>query len=109
MGISTNNTNTQEVARQVEAQLQASGLRAARKRAGLGLEPCARRAGVTVRLLIAYEMGRQRPGIKNAARLARALGVRVDRIEEFAPAVREVELAGFVLAEANGRERLAGK
>ena len=85
------------------------GLRAARKRAGLGLEPCARKAGVTVRLLIGYEMGRQRPGITNAARLARAVGVRVDRIEEFVPAVREVESAGFVLAEANGRERLAGK
>jgi transcriptional regulator with XRE-family HTH domain len=94
----------------VETELQTLGLRAApRKRAGLGLEPCARKAGVTVRLLIAYEMGRQRPGIANAARLARALGVRVDRIEEFLPAVREVESAGFVLAEANGREQVAGK
>jgi len=79
------------------------GLRTARKRAGLGLEPCARKAGVTVRLLIAYEMGRQRPGITNASRLARALGVRVDRIEEFVPAVREVEAAGFALAETDGQ------
>jgi transcriptional regulator with XRE-family HTH domain len=109
MGIDTDATNTQEVAEQVEAQLQTLGLRAARKRAGLGLEPCARRAGVTVRLLIAYEMGRQRPGIVNAARLACALGVRVDRIEEFAPAVREVEAAGFVLAEAKGLEKVAGR
>jgi len=93
----------------VETELQTLGLRAARKRAGLGLEPCARKAGVTVRLLIGYEMGRQRPGIANAARLARALGVRVDQIEEFAPAVREVEAAGFVLSEANGREKVAGK
>jgi transcriptional regulator with XRE-family HTH domain len=89
--------------------MQTSGLRAVRKRAGLGLEPCARKAGVTVRLLIAYEMGRQRPGIANAARLARALGVRVDQIDEFAPAVRDVEAAGFVLAEANGLEKIAGK
>ena len=93
----------------METDLQTLRLRAARKRADLGLEPCARKAGLTVRLLIAYEMGRQRPGIKNAARLARALDVRVDQIEEFAPAVREVESAGFVLAEANGRERVAGK
>jgi transcriptional regulator with XRE-family HTH domain len=87
----------------VEAQLQTLGLRAARKRAGLGLEPCARKAGVTVRLLLAYEMGRQKPGIANAARLARALDVRVDQIEEFTPAVREVEAAGFELAEADER------
>jgi len=80
-------------------------LRAARKRAGFGLEPCARKAGVTVRLLIACEMGRQRPGITNAARLARTVGVRVDRIEEFIPAVREVEAAGFVLAETNGQQK----
>ena len=93
----------------MEIDVERTGLRAARKRAGLGLEPCARRAGVTVRLLIAYEMGRQRPGIANAARLARALGVRVDQIEEFVPAIQEVEAAGFVLADASGRERAAGK
>ena len=93
----------------MEAEAEKVGLRAARKRAGLGLEPCARRAGVTVRLLIGYEMGRQRPGITNAARLARALGVRVDRIEEFVPAVREVEAAGFVLAKTNGQQNEEGK
>ena len=87
----------------METELQTLRLRAARKRAGLGLEPCARKAGVTVRLLIAYEMGRQRPGIANAARLARALEMRVDRIQEFLPAVREVEAAGFVLAETKDR------
>jgi transcriptional regulator with XRE-family HTH domain len=87
----------------VEADVKRVGLRAARKRAGLGLEPCARKAGVTVRLLIAYEMGRQKPGIANAARIARALGVRVDCIEEFVPAVREVEAAGFVLADTDGQ------
>jgi hypothetical protein len=40
-------------------------------------------------------------GIKNASRIARVLGVRVDEIAEFLPAVREVEAAGFVLVEAN--------
>ena len=91
----------------METDLQTLRLRAARKHAGLGLEPCARRAGVTVRLLIAYEMGRQKPGIKNAARIARVLGVRVDGIEEFLPAVRETEAAGFVLSDTDGQDRTA--
>lgn len=89
----------------MEAEVEKLGLRAARKRAGLGLEPCAREAGVTVRLLINYEMGRQTPGIRNATRLARALGIRVDQVEEFIPAVREVEAAGFVLAEMDSHKK----
>ncbi len=75
-------------------------LRQARQRAGIGLERCSRFSGVTVRDLVRYERGRTVPGITNAARLARALDVRVDRIEEFLPAVEEVRAAGFVLAES---------
>ncbi len=71
----------------------------ARKRAGIGLERCSRFSGVSVRDVIRYERGRTSPGIKNAARIARVLGVRVDEIAEFIPAVREVEAAGFVLAD----------
>jgi transcriptional regulator with XRE-family HTH domain len=78
---------------------QTMGLREARQRAGIGLERCARFAGITVKDVIRYERGRTTPGIKNAAKIAHVLGVRVDRIEEFIPAVREVEAAGFVLAE----------
>jgi transcriptional regulator with XRE-family HTH domain len=74
----------------------------ARKRAGLGLERCSRFSGVSVRDVIKYERGRSVPGIRNAARIARVLGVRVDEIKEFLPAVREVEAAGFVLADPNG-------
>ena len=70
----------------------------ARKRAGLGIERCSRFTGVSVRDVIRYERGRSVPGIKNAARIAAVLGVRVDEVEEFLPAVREVEAAGFVLA-----------
>ena len=71
----------------------------ARKRAGLGIERCSRFSGVSARDVIRYERGRSVPGIKNAARIARVLGVRVDEIEEFLPAVHEVEEAGFVLAD----------
>ncbi len=74
----------------------------ARKRAGIGIERCSRFSGVSVRDVIKYERGRSVPGIRNAARIAGALGVRVDEIEEFLPAVREVEAAGFVLADPDG-------
>ena len=74
------------------------GMLEARKRAGLGVERCSRFSGVSVRDVIRYERGRSVPGIRNAARIAEVLGVRVDEIEEFLPAVREVEAAGFVLA-----------
>jgi transcriptional regulator with XRE-family HTH domain len=74
-------------------------MRQARKRAGLGLERCSRFSGVSARDVIRYERGRTSPGIKNAARIARVLGVRVDEVEEFLPAVREVEEAGFVLTD----------
>jgi transcriptional regulator with XRE-family HTH domain len=74
----------------------------ARKRAGLGLERCSRFSGVSIRDVIRYERGRTSPGIRNAARIAAVLGVRVDEIAEFLPAVREVEEAGFVLAETDG-------
>ena len=70
----------------------------ARKRAVIGLERCSRFSGVSVRDVIRYERGRSVPGIRNAARIAAVLGVRVDEVEEFLPAVREVEAAGFVLA-----------
>lgn len=76
----------------------------ARKLAGIGLERCSRFSGVSVRDVIRYERGRSVPGIKNAARIARVLGVRVDEVEEFLPAVREVEAAGFVLAESRDQE-----
>ncbi len=75
-------------------------LREARQQAGVGLERCSRVSGVGVKDVIRYERGRQKPGITNAAKIARVLGVRVDQIEEFLPAVREVEAAGFVLAES---------
>lgn len=86
---------------QTKGEPKVLGMMEARKRAGIGLERCSRFSGVSVRDVIRYERGRTSPGIRNAARIARVLGVRVDQIEEFLPAVREVEAAGFVLVEAN--------
>ena len=67
-----------------ETQTRAApvALRNARRRAGIGLDRCSRLSGVSVRDVIRYEQGRATPGIKNAARIARVLGVRVDSIEE---------------------------
>ena len=84
---------------QTKGEPEVLGMMEARKRAGLGLERCSRFSGVSVRDVIRYERGRTSPGIRNAARIAAVLGVRVDEIEEFLPAVREVEKAGFVLAD----------
>ena len=90
-----------------ETQTRAApvALRDARRRAGIGIERCSRFSGVSVRDVIRYEQGRTTPGIKNAARIARVLGVRVDSIEEFLPAVRETEDAGFMLADTDGQGR----
>ena len=68
-------------------------LREARRRAGLGLPACSRRTGVDVPSLLRYETGKTQPRIENAAKIADALGVRVDEVTEFLPAVREVEAA----------------
>ncbi len=83
----------------VQTRSEVLTMRQARKRAGIGLERCSRFSGVSIRDVIRYERGRTSPGIRNAARIAAVLGVRVDQIEEFLPAVREVEAAGFVLAD----------
>ena len=72
-------------------------LREARKRAGLGLPALSWRTGVDIPSLLRYEAGKTRPRIENAAKIAHVLGVRVDEIAEFAPAVLEVEAAGFAL------------
>ncbi len=75
------------------------GMMEARKKAGIGIERCSRASGVDTRSIVWYERGRARVGIKNAARIAAVLGVRVDEIVEFLPAVREVQEAGFVLPD----------
>jgi transcriptional regulator with XRE-family HTH domain len=84
---------------QAKDQPEVLSMTEARKRAGIGIERCSRASGVDIRSIIRYERGRSRVGIRNAARIAAVLGVRVDEVEEFLPAVREVEAAGFVLAE----------
>jgi DNA-binding XRE family transcriptional regulator len=92
---------------QTKGEPQVLGMLEARKRAGIGLERCSRFPGVSIRDVIRYERGRTSPGIRNAARIAAVLGVRVDQVKEFLPAVREVEAAGFALVTdvgPNGQE-----
>ena len=83
-------------------------IREARKRAGIGVGKCSRLADVDIRSLIRYEQGRAQPGIRNAARIAEVLGVRVDEIAEFVPAVREVEAAGFALTSESASRKSKG-
>ena len=77
-------------------------LREARKRAGLGRAKCAMLAGIDAPSLGRYETGKVRPGLVRAVRIAEVLGIRVDEVAEFVPALREAEAAGLVLAETDG-------
>ena len=68
-------------------------LKEARLKAGLGRLRCAKLAGIDKPLLYRYELGLRRPGVRNATKIARALGVELEDIEEFRPAV-EASLNG---------------
>jgi transcriptional regulator with XRE-family HTH domain len=82
----------------VDTETTTLTLREARLWAGLGRMKCARLAGIDAPSLGRYEAGKVRPGLSRAIRIAEVLGVPAGRIEEFIPAVREVEAAGLVLA-----------
>lgn len=88
----------------MDMEVEALGLRELRKGMGLGLERCSRRADINVRTLIQYEQGRSRPGLVNAAKIARGLGVRIEEVSELRPALREIEAIGFTLIETNGQD-----
>ena len=83
----------------------ASTLREVRKKAGVGLEKCARLADTDVRTLVRYEQGKSKPGIVNAAKISRGLGVRIDEVLEFVPALREIESIGFTLVETDSHSK----
>ncbi len=89
----------------MDADVEALGLRELRKGMGLGLEKCSRKANVNVRTLIQYEQGRSRPGIVNAAKIARGLGVRIEEVAELRPALKEIEAIGFTLVETNDADK----
>jgi DNA-binding XRE family transcriptional regulator len=72
-------------------------LKAARIGAGLGREKCASLAGVNRTLILRYETGRAVPGIVNAAKIARVIGVGLDEIREFEHAMAQAEAARLVL------------
>ena len=58
-------------------------LKEARIEAGLGRLRCAKLAGIGKPLLYRYELGLRTPGIENATKIARVLGVEIGDVEEF--------------------------
>ena len=66
-------------------------------RAGLGKLKLSKLAGVDTSLLSRYERGLRKPGIKNAIKLARGLGVELAEIDEFRPALEEAMEIGLVV------------
>jgi transcriptional regulator with XRE-family HTH domain len=72
-------------------------LKEARLGAGLGREKCAALAGVNRALILRYENGQAVPGIVNAAKIARVIGVELDEVREFEHAVVEAEAARLVV------------
>lgn len=75
-------------------------LKEARVRAGLGREKAARLSGVNRVLILRYEKQQAVPGIANAAKIARVLGVELNEIWEFEHAAAEAEAAGLVMIDA---------
>jgi transcriptional regulator with XRE-family HTH domain len=83
-------------------------LKEARVGAGLGREKCAALAGVNRALILRYETGQAVPGIVNAAKIARVIGVDLDEVREFEHAAAEAEAARLVVDDPDpddGTER----
>ena len=72
-------------------------LKNARIGAGLGREKCAALSGVNRALILRYETGRAVPGIVNAAKIARVIGVDLDEVREFEHAMAQAEAARLVV------------
>lgn len=83
-------------------------LKDARIGSGLGREKCAALSGVNRVLILRYETGQAVPGIVNAAKIARVIGVELDEVKEFEHAVSEAEAARLVVDDPDpddGAER----
>jgi transcriptional regulator with XRE-family HTH domain len=85
----------------MDTEVEVLRLRELRKGMGLGLEKCSRRADINVRTLIQYEQGRSRPGIVNAAKIARGLGVQIGEVAELRSALQEIEDLGYTLVKTH--------
>ena len=72
-------------------------LKEARVRAGLGREKCSALSGVNRVLILRYENGKAVPGIVNAAKIARVIGVELHEVKEFEHAAAEAEAARLVV------------
>lgn len=84
-------------------------LKAARVRAGLGREKCSALSGVNRVLILRYENGKAVPGIVNAAKIARVLGVELHEVKEFEHAMAEAETAGLTTANPPQNDDARGR
>jgi transcriptional regulator with XRE-family HTH domain len=74
-----------------EARFVTTTLNEAIRASGLTKTECARAAGVARSQLYMYETGKVRPELKNAVRIAEALGIEVEEVAEFGLALKEAE------------------
>jgi transcriptional regulator with XRE-family HTH domain len=74
-----------------EARFVTTTLNEAIRASGLTKTECARAAGVARSQLYMYETGKLRPELRNAVRIAEALGVEVADVVEFGAALEEAE------------------
>ena len=84
-------------------------LKEARVRTGLGREKCSALSGVNRVLILRYENGKAVPGIVNAAKIARVIGVELHEVEEFEHAVAEAETAGLTTANPAQNDDARGR
>ena len=84
-------------------------LKEARVRTGLGREKCSALSGVNRVLILRYENRQAVPGIVNAAKIARVLGVRLEEVREFEHAVAEAETAGLTTANTTESDSAGGR
>lgn len=84
-------------------------MKEARVEAGLGREKCSVLSGVNRVLILRYENGMATPGIVNAAKIARVLGVGLDEVKEFEHAVAEAEAAGLTTANPTQNDGAWGR
>ena len=83
-------------------------LKQTRIRTGIGREKCSVLSGVNRVLILRYENGMATPGIVNAAKIARVLGVGLHEVEEFKHAAAEAETVGLTTANP-ARKDSAGR
>ncbi len=91
------------------ARVRKLALKEARVRAGFGREKCSALSGVNRVLILRYENRQAVPGIVNAAKIARVIGVELHEVKEFEHAVAEAEIAGLTTANTTENDGAWGR